>query len=166
MRIRFFTACLLACAFGVNAETAVVDLAAAVFNSNAAKALQEQYKSTEDYVSLEKKYESTLADLERLSAHAESNSSSWDQYQLSNFQQKIEVLQGDLKKTSDSLDSYIHFHKKAIFEELKPLAKAELTKLIKERALTLLLNAESVVYIDPALSITDELTKKMNESRP
>ena len=70
-------------------KIAVVDMARAIFGSNAAQAKLKQAEQGADFVSLKAKYEGSAADLQALAKEAESKRLTWSQEQAVEHQKKM-----------------------------------------------------------------------------
>lgn len=144
----------------------VVDVTEAIFATDAASSRQEDFKQDAGYQQLLAKYERTAADLERLSNYANANASTWSQQEQSEFRQKTEVLSVELRETSDKLDAQIYAFKKNIFDELLPIAEAELQAIVDEREIGLVLKAEAVLMGMSVNDLTAALVERMNRNFP
>jgi len=140
----------------------VVDLGAAIFGSEMAKAKQQELQKGSEYGKLQAKYDSTAADIKALQVDAEGKSMTWSEDQKAEFQKKMEYLRADIELTARKLESEVRSLQSSIVKELQPKALEALQELVTQEGIDVLIRADSVLMAKPELNITAKLTERLN----
>lgn len=144
-------------------KIATVDVVKAVFGSNVAKARLGQAQGQSDYVALQAKYESTLADMKALKKEADNKGMTWSKEKSDEAQKKMEFLRADLELLTRKVQAEQKSLQESIMQELQPKAGEALEELIKEEGITLLVHSEAVIFAATELNLTDKLTDRLNK---
>ncbi len=150
-------------ALAAEQKIAVVDLGAAIFSSEVAKARQNELRAESDFASLQAKYDSTTADIQALQKDAEANRMTWSEEQVESFQKKMEYLRADLELLQRKLQSEVRSLQNNIVNELRPKALEALQEIVKDEGITLLFRSDAVLVAQPDMDITAKLTDRLNK---
>ncbi|MGB1402995.1 MAG: OmpH family outer membrane protein [Porticoccaceae bacterium] len=144
-------------------KVAVVDIARAIFGSDAAQAKLKQAEQGADFVSLKAKYESSAADLQALAKEAESKRLTWSQEQATEHQKKMEYAKADAELAGRKIQAEQQQLQQSILQELGPKAQEALQEVVKEEGVTILLRAESVMIASPESNLTAKVADRLNQ---
>ena len=144
-------------------KVAVVDIARAIFGSDAAQAKLKQAEQGADFVSLKAKYESSAADLQALAKEAESKRLTWSQEQAVEHQKKMEYAKADAELAGRKIQAEQQQLQQSILQELGPKAQEALKEVVAEEGVTILLRRESVMVFSPESSITAKVADRLNQ---
>ncbi|MAE03495.1 MAG: hypothetical protein CMK25_04505 [Porticoccaceae bacterium] len=144
-------------------KVAVVDIARAIFGSDAAQAKLKQAEQGADFVSLKAKYESSAADLQALAKEAESKRLTWSQEQAVEHQKKMEYAKADAELAGRKIQAEQQQLQQSILQELGPKAQEALQEVVKEEGVTILLRAESVMIASPESNLTAKVADRLNQ---
>ena len=144
-------------------KIAVVDMARAIFGSNAAQAKLKQAEQGTDFVSLKAKYEGSAADLQALAKEAESKRLTWSQEQAVEHQKKMEYAKADAELAGRKIQAEQQQLQQSIMQELGPKAQEALQEVIAEESVTILLRAESVMVASPESNLTAKVADRLNQ---
>ena len=144
-------------------KIAVVDMARAIFGSNAAQAKLNQAEQGADFVSLKAKYEGSAADLQALAKEAESKRLTWSQEQAVEHQKKMEYAKADAELAGRKIQAEQQQLQQSIMQELGPKAQEALQEVIAEEGVTILLRAESVMVASPESNLTAKVADRLNQ---
>ena len=144
-------------------KVAVVDIARAIFGSDAAQAKLKQAEQGADFVSLKAKYESSAADLQALAKEAESKRLTWSQEQAVEHQKKMEYAKADAELAGRKIQAEQQQLQQSIMQELGPKAQEALKEVVAEEGVTILLRRESVMVFSPESSITAKVADRLNQ---
>lgn len=162
--IAFVASALLAVPALAADKIAVVNTAAAIFSSNAAKAKAEAAQKSADYIALKAKLDSATADLQALAKEWEAKSVTWSAEQKAEHQKKMEYVQADRELAGRKIQAENKALEQEIVTELRPIAQKALQEIVDKESITLLLPAEAVVWAKPELDITGKLADAINKT--
>ena len=152
---------LLACACTRAEPTfAVVDLTDAVFATKVAVARLEALRDNPAFQQYQSALESAEADLQNLDRRAQASGLSESQREM--VQKRIEHIQRELIDTRQDLERWLQAQKRAIFEELSPLARTALDELARERQLDLIIAKDAIIYAQGRWVLTPSLTERID----
>jgi outer membrane protein len=158
---------VLASLFSVSAvaveKIAVVDIARAIFGSNAAQESLKQAEQGADFVSLKAKYEGSAADLQSLAKEAETKRLTWSQEQAVGHQKKMEYAKADAELAGRKIQAEQQQLQQQIMQELGPKAQEALQEVVKEEGITILLRADAVMVAGPESNITGKVADRLNK---
>jgi len=158
---------VLASLFSVSAvaveKIAVVDIARAIFGSNAAQESLKQAEQGADFVSLKAKYEGSSADLQSLAKEAESKRMTWSQEQALGHQKKMEYAKADAELAGRKIQSEQQQVQQKIMQEIGPLAQQALQEVVQEEGVTILLKIDSVLSVAPESNLTAKVADRLNK---
>lgn len=155
----------LATAMGVQAEgkIAVLNVQQAVLNTNIAqerlKELQKQdgFKQNRDELeALGKAYQETLEQLQKDAAIMSAE-------QKVAERKKLQEKYSDMEHVKRKLQATEQEFLQGLMQELGPKLKESVDQLIKEEGIGMIINQQSVMYVDTGYSITAKVTEKLNK---
>ena len=144
-------------------KIAVVDIAQAIFRSNAAQSIIEEAETSADFVALKAKYEGSVADLQALAKEAESKRLTWSQDQAQSHQKKMEYVKADAQLAAKKIQAEQKELQQFIMQKLAPLAEEALEEVVKEEAITILLRNEAVIVANQESYITAKVADRLNK---
>ena len=144
-------------------KIAVVDIAQAIFSSNAAQSIIKQAETSADFVGLKAKYEGSVADLQSLAKEAESKRLTWSQEQAQSHQKKMEYVKADAQLAAKKIQAEQKELQQFIMQELGPRAQEALQEVVTEEGVTILLRAESVLIAGQESNLTAKVADRLNK---
>jgi len=144
-------------------KIAVVDMARAIFGSNAAQAKLKQAEQGADFVSLKAKYEGSAADLQALAKEAESKRLTWSQEQAVEHQKKMEYAKADAELAGRKIQSEQQQLQQQIMQEIGPMAQQALQEVVTEEGVTILLKIDAVLLAGPESNLTAKVADRLNK---
>jgi outer membrane protein len=144
-------------------KIAVVDVARAIFGSNAAQESLRQAEQGADFVSLKAKYEGSAADLQSLAKEAESKRLTWSQEEAIAHQKKMEYAKADAELAGRKIQAEQKQLQQKIMQDLGPIAQQALQEVVTEEGVTILLRAESVMIAAPESNLTAKVADRLNQ---
>jgi outer membrane protein len=142
-------------------KIAVVDIAQAIFSSNAAQASIKQAQTSADFVALKAKFEGS--DFQSLAKEAESKRLTWSQEQAQSHQKKMEYVKADAELARQKIQAEQKQLEQQIMQELGPKAQEALQEVVTEEGITILLRAESVLIAGQESNLTAKVADRLNK---
>ena len=148
-------------------KMAVVDARVAIFSSAAAQSALKAFEESADFISLKAKYESSSADFQALAKEAEKKRLTWSQEQLAEHQKKMSYVKADAELAIQKITAEQKQLEQRILQDLAPLVEQALQEIVKEKGISILLRAESVLLATPETSITKQVADRIDaKSKP
>jgi outer membrane protein len=144
-------------------KIAVVDIAQAIFSSNASQARINQAQTSADFVALKAKFESSVADFQSLAKEAESKRLTWSQEQAQSHQKKMEYVKADADLARQKIQAEQKQLEQMIMQELGPKAQEALQEVVKEEGITILLRADAVLVAGQESNVTAKVADRLNK---
>ncbi|MDG1819149.1 MAG: OmpH family outer membrane protein [Porticoccaceae bacterium] len=144
-------------------KVAVVDIATAIFSSNAAQNSIKQAQTNADFVALKAKFESSVADLQSMAKEAETKRLTWSQEQVQSHQKKMEYAKADAELARQKIQGEQKQLEQQIMQELGPVAQEALTAVVKEEGVTILLRADAVLIAGQESNLTAKVADRLNK---
>lgn len=144
-------------------KIAVVDIAQAIFSSNAAQDRIKQAQTNADFVALKAKFESSVADIQSLAKDAESKRLTWSQEQAQSHQKKMEYIKADIDLARQKIQGEQKQLEQQIMQELGPKAQEALQEVVKEEGITILLRADAVLVAGQESNVTAKVADRLNK---
>ncbi len=144
-------------------KIAVVDVAQAIFGSNAAQERIKQAQTNADFVALKAKFESSVADYQSLGKEAETKRLTWSQEQAQSHQKKMEYVKADAELARQKIQAEQKQLEQKIMQELGPKAQEALTVVVKEEGVTILLRADAVLIAGQESNLTAKVADRLNK---
>lgn len=144
-------------------KIAVVNLQAAILQSEYAKQRLAVFESNEDFTSDKNKYEQLVAELTELKENYERDEAAMSEAQKVAASQKLTSRQSDLEYVVKKLQAMQQQNAQRVFQELAPKAQEVLQQVIATEQVGLLLNQQAVIHADMGYDITAKVTDKLNQ---
>ena len=144
-------------------KIAVVDIASAIFSSNAAQESIKKAQTNADFVALKAKFEGSVADFQSLAKEAESKRLTWSQEQLQSHQKKMEYVKADAELARQKIQGEQKQLEQQIMQELGPMAQEAIQAVVTEEGVTILLRAESVLIAGQESNLTAKVADRLNQ---
>jgi len=144
-------------------KIAVVDIASAIFSSNAAQESIKKAQTNADFVALKAKFEGSVADFQSLAKEAESKRLTWSQEQLQSHQKKMEYVKADAELARQKIQGEQKQLEQQIMQELGPMAQEAIQAVVTEEGVTILLRAESVLIAGQESNLTAKVADRLNK---
>ena len=163
-------ACLMVLAPGfalaqAQGKVAVLNLEAAVFNTDEAKKQIDALRQTPDYLANKKEAEGLKKQYEDLVAQFNKNREVMSAELEEEQGRKIKQIGTDLEFVAKKLQQSEREVAQRIMREMMPRANTVVMDLIKAEGIGLLLNAQAALYAEPGFSIDAKVTDKLNQTK-
>jgi outer membrane protein len=145
-----------------SSKIAVVDAKISIFGSKTAQKYLKAFEESSDFINLQAKYESAIADLKVMTKEAESQSLTWSAEQMAEHQKKVSYIKADAELAMKKLTSEHKEIEQRILQKLAPLVEESIQEIVKEQNITLLLRAESVLFAASQESITQMVAERID----
>lgn len=169
---RFGRAAAMACFLSVvpglalaESKVAVLNLEAAVFNTEEAKTQLNALRQTSDYAANKKQAESLKKQYDDLAQQFNKNRDTMSAEQQSEQANKIKQVGTDLEFVVKKLQESERGVAQRIMRDMMPRANTVVMDIIKAEGIGLLLNAQAALYAEPAYSIDAKVTDKLNQTK-
>lgn len=160
---------VLLAAFSVGAyaesKIAVVDVGAAIFNSEIAKTRIKELESQSSLGTLQAEYEGKMAEVQALQKDADANGLSWSDEQKVKYKNDLDYLAADVDLIKRKVQKEKQVIQQKILEEVRPTAVEQLDALVKEEGVEILLRSEAVFWSAPAPNLTSKLIDRINKAK-
>lgn len=157
-----FTMSLCLSVFANAQKIAVVNIQAAIIESDYAQAELAKLESNPSYAALVTESQSLIADVQALDNDAQANGNSWSQAQLSEYNKQRQFLTADLQLNNQKIQSEREAVVRQINQEMNQRALAALQALVDETEITLLLQEGAVYLATEEHNFTSQLAAKLN----
>ncbi len=138
----------------------VVDLRQALFSSKAAKTFSDSLQK--DFAGDEVKVREVQESARKLKERLEKDGAMMNETERAKlgaeFQEKVQ----EFNFLKQRLDSTVASRKQAFLEQARPDVDKAVKELLEENNLDIILPSEAVVYVKPALNLTEQLLNKLN----
>lgn len=145
-----------------SSKIAVVDARISIFGSKTAQKYLKTFEKSPDFINLQAKYESAMADLQVMSKEAENQGLTWSAEQMAEHQKKISYIKADAELAMKKITSEHKQIEQRILQKLAPLVEESIQEIVKEQNISLLLRAESVLFVAPQESITQMVAERID----
>ncbi|MBB3167856.1 OmpH family outer membrane protein [Simiduia aestuariiviva] len=164
--ILILTVALLAAPLAMAADKVVVfDLQSAILNTDVAKKRMQDMQANSEFASMQAKFESLRAELQKMAKEAEKNGVTWNQEQAAEHRKKMEYARADLELVVKKLQAERNATAQRVMEELNPKAQVALKDVISAEGIGLVLSTQTAYYAEPSLDITAKVTEKLNKAK-
>jgi outer membrane protein len=161
-------ACLMSLVPGLAAaegKVAVLNLEAAVFNTEEAKTQLNALRQTPDYLANKKEAEGLKKQYEELAQQFNKNREVMSAEQEAEQARKIKEVGTDLDFVVKKLQQSEREVAQRIMREMMPRANTVVMDLIKAEGVGLLLNAQAALFAEPGYSLDAKVTDKLNQTK-
>ena len=157
---------LAICSVGAYAagKVAVVDIGAAIFNSDIAKQRVKELEGESSLGSLQAEYEGKMSEVQALQKDADANGLSWTDEQKAKYKNDLDYLAADVDLIKRKVQKEKQVIQQKILEEVRPTAVEQLDALVKEESVDVLLRSEAVFWSAPASDLTAKLIDRINKA--
>jgi len=148
-------------------KIAVLNINAAIQNTDIAQKRIRELRETADYTELRARLDSIDDQLQKMSEDAEKNGVTWDQAKQVEFSKKRDYALADRKLIIEKLQAEDRVLSQKIMQELGEKAQTALQQLIEADGIGLVLNAnpQSIIHVDASYDITAKLTDRINKAK-
>lgn len=161
-------ACLMILAPGLafaQGKVAVLNLEAAVFNTEEAKTQINALRQTPEYLANKKEAEGLKKQYEDLVAQFNKNREVMSAEQEEEQGRKIKQIGTDLEFVAKKLQQSEREVAQRIMREMMPRANTVVMDLLKAEGIGLLLNAQAALFAEPGFSLDAKVTEKLNQAK-
>jgi outer membrane protein len=161
-------ACLMTLAPGLafaQGKVAVLNLEAAVFNTEEAKTQVNALRQTPEYLANKKEAEGLKKQYEDLVAQFNKNREVMSAEQEEEQGRKIKQVGTDLEFVAKKLQQSEREVAQRIMREMMPRANTVVMDLLKAEGIGLLLNAQAALFAEPGYSLDAKVTEKLNQTK-
>lgn len=145
-------------------KVVVFDLQSAILNTDIAKKRMQEMQSNSEFASMQAKFESLRAEMQKMAKEAEKNGVTWNQEQAAEHRKKMEYARADFELVVKKLQAERNATAQRVMEELNPKAQVALKDVISAEGIGLVLSTQTAYYAEPSLDITAKVTEKLNKS--
>ncbi|MDP5070175.1 MAG: OmpH family outer membrane protein [Congregibacter sp.] len=144
-------------------KVAVVDLQAAILQSDAAQQRLEGVRGEEGYKADKEEFDRLRDELDKLVREFQKDAAVMSQEQQVAARKRLSSKQADLEHVGGKLQQAEQATGQALLQEMSPMVQEVLRDLIAVEGIGLLLQRTSVIHADPSYSITAKVTDKLNQ---
>ena len=145
-------------------KIAVVDVQAAILNTDIAQTRITEVREQEDYKKNKEEYDRLKSEGEALLKTFQKDAAVMSQEQKVTAQQKLGSMQEDLDHVTNKLQQAEQGAGQALLQEMAPRVQEVLREIIEKDGIGLLLQRQAVIHAEPSYSITTQVTDKLNQA--
>jgi outer membrane protein len=144
-------------------KIAVVDVQAAILNTDIAQTRITEVREQEDYKKNKAEYDRLKSEGETLLKTFQKDAAVMSQEQKVTAQQKLGSMQEDLDHVTNKLQQAEQGAGQALLQEMAPRVQEVLREIIEKDGIGLLLQRQAVIHAEPSYSVTAQVTDKLNQ---
>jgi outer membrane protein len=144
-------------------KVAVVDLEAAILQTDYAQARLAEIENNEDFAADKAEFDSLREELDTLVQNFQRDQAAMSEDQKVAARQKLASKQADIEYVAKKLQAMQQQNAQRVFQELAPKAREVLREVIETEQIGLLLQQQTVIHADLGYSITAKVTDKLNQ---
>jgi len=144
-------------------NVAVVDLQAAVTNSNEAKAFTE--KVNKEFEPQRGKIKKMAERFRQIKEKLEKDAAVMTQTEISQLQREGEDITIDLKRMKRDFQQLSSERQQDLIKIMGPKFDKAMEQVIKEEQIQVVLARQAALYVNPVYDITAKITEKLNKNR-
>jgi outer membrane protein len=144
-------------------KVAVVDLQAAILQSDAAQQRLASVRDEEGYKADKDEFDRLREELDSLVKDFQKDAAVMSQEQQLAARKRLASKQADLEHVGGKLQQAEQATGQALLQEMSPMVQEVLRDLIATEGIGLLVQRASVIHADPGYSITAKVTDKLNQ---
>lgn len=148
-------------AFAQGTKIGVLNALQALFNSDAARVVQQQLD--EEFAEDEERATSLTQQLQELQQEFQQNEAVMTDEQKRRMNSNAQDLQVQLQLIQERVQNALQEQQQAFVQSMQDELGTAVTEVVAEGGYDLILNAEAVPYFAPVLDITALVTAKLNE---
>lgn len=149
-------------AFAQDTKIGVLNALQALFNSDAAKIVQEELE--QEFASDETRAADLTQQLTTLRDDYQQNSAVMTQEQIRRMNSNAQDLQVQLQLINERVQKALQEKNQQFLESMQQELAAAVTDVVAEGGFDLILNSDATPYFAPVLDITARVTAKLNEN--
>lgn len=142
---------------------AVVNIQAAILESEYGKSELAKLETNDDYAALVTEAQTLIADVQALDKDAQSNSGKWSQEQLADYNKQRQFLTADLQLNQQKIQAERERVVRQINAAMNQPALEALQSLVDEEGISLLLKESAVYHATDAHNVTSKLAAKLSK---
>ena len=144
-------------------KIAVVNLEAAILQTDLAQARLEEFEKNEDFTSDKTEFENLRKELDQLVQDFQRDQAALSEDQMVAARQKIASKNSDLEYVAKKLQTLQQQNAQQVLQELAPKAQGVLREIITTEGIGLLLQQQIAIHADGGFNITAKVTDKLNQ---
>jgi outer membrane protein len=144
-------------------KIAVVNVEAAIIQSDRAQERLNQVRNEVDYKSDKAEFDNLKKELDDLVKKFQKDAEVMSQEQQLAARKRLASKQADLEHVAGKLQQAEQLAGQQLLQEMSPMVQEVLRELIATEGIGLLLQRSSVIHADPGYSITAKVTDKLNQ---
>lgn len=144
-------------------KIAVVDLEAAILQTDFAQQRLSTFEESEDFAADKSEFEGLRKELDELVQNFQRDQAAMSEDQKVAARQKLASKQSDIEYVAKKLQAMQQQNAQRVFQELAPKAREVLRDIIATDGIGLLLQQQTVIHADLGYSITAKVTDKLNQ---
>jgi len=141
---------------------AVIDMRTAVLATQDAQNAFKALESDSDYAGNVEKAQSLQADRQALAERLQKESETLSQDEIASLQRNIQEKSKDLEFIVGKIQSKQTETADKVFRDLNPTLQKILQELIAAKQVKVLVGRETVLFADPAMDLTDDVTSMLD----
>jgi outer membrane protein len=154
---------LLPMVVSAQGRIAVVDLQAAILQTDYAQERLAQLEDNEAFKADKANFEALRAERDQLVETYQRDEAAMSDDQKAAARQRVSSKQADLEYVAQKLQASQQQNAQQVFQELAQAARAVLGQIIETDQIGLLLQQQNVIHADLGYSITAKVTDKLNQ---
>ena len=148
--------------FAQDAKIGVINLEQALFNSDAARIVQEELQ--QEFSSDEDRAQTLSEELIALQEKFQQDQAIMSEEEIRRMNSQAQDLQVQLQLIQERVQQALQERNQIFVEEMREELAAAVNDVVAEGGYDLVLNAQSVAYMAPVLDISAKVTAKLNEN--
>jgi outer membrane protein len=142
---------------------AVVDLQAAILQTDKAQQRMSDFESNEDFVSDKAQFDALKAELDKLLKDFQRDQAAMSEEDQIAARQKMASKNSDLEYVAKKLQALQTQNAERVLQEMAPQARDVLREIIETEQIGLLLQQQAVIHADLGYNITAKVSDKLNQ---
>jgi len=163
IKVVALAAALLPAAAMAQGKIAVVNLQAAILQTDEAQRRLEAVRNTSEYSSDKNEYDRLVKEFEDMVQKVQKDAPTMNQDQQIAARRQLANKQADLEHVAGKLQKAEQEMAQVLLEEMSPRVQEILRDIIASESIGLLLQRDSVIHADTGYSITAKVTDRLNQ---
>ena len=143
-------------------KIAVLNVQAAILNTELAQARLKELEKDPGFVDSRKQFEALGKSYQEKAEQLQKDAAVMSAEQKQAEAQKMQEKRGDIEHFQRKLQEAQQRVLQTVMQELEPKLKKTVDELIKSEGIGLLINQQAAMYVDSSYSITAQVTDKLN----
>jgi outer membrane protein len=157
--------CMMSAASFAESKIAVLNVQAAVFQTEAAKAKFAKLEKSADYAATKAKLDGIQSDAKTLTESYKKESTTWSAEKKADAEKKLQGLNQDYEFNAKKLKESQNEVAQQIMQELGAKAEAAVKQVIDQEKIGLVLNSQAAIHATPEYDITSKVTEILNKAK-